>query len=457
MQTTRTTTHAVGRIADSFTPRYLAAIVVVAFVMRLAAGEIIGGGLSSPYKEDENDYAGLATRVVQGLGFTNKDGAPTSYRTPGLPLLLAMPISLVGPDILVMRVFMALVGSLLVPACYLLGRAATDSQRAGWIAAVVAAVFPTWVIPSSSLLSDVPTTVSITFMTWMLIEGYRRESLAWIGGAGILWAISTLIRPVCLAYAAGIVPWLLLMMRDWRMRIATVMTAIVCGACILAPWTIRNRLVHGRFVLTSTTGGIELYKANNPDATGILAIDHEHFEASLSRRYPVNRYPNEAVRSNLFQVDAVDFIRNNPSRFAHLCFVRFVQFWKAYSPRVALSNNVVMMASFGLALPLFVVQVIRLAWRPGPEMLFLFMILSQTGLHMVFPSIVRYRMPIEPLIILMAITGGLWTLAHCGALRSKLVFRDGSISGPADVLPSIDPELAGDALLPSGSARSPAE
>jgi hypothetical protein len=66
--------------------------------------------------------------------------------------------------------------------------------------------------------------------------------------------------------------------------------------------------------------------------------------------------------------------------------------------------------SFGIALPFFLVQVIRSAWRRGPEMLLFLIILCHTGLHMVYGSIVRYRIPIEPLVMVMAITGFCWSL-----------------------------------------------
>ena len=87
-------------------------------------------------------------------------------------------------------------------------------------------------------------------------------------------------------------------------------------ACMLLPWTIRNSYAHGRFVLLSTQGGSELYKGNNPDATGILAIDHHHFDDVLSDHYPMEKFPDEAVRSDLFQADAVKFIR---SQSATIC------------------------------------------------------------------------------------------------------------------------------------------
>jgi 4-amino-4-deoxy-L-arabinose transferase-like glycosyltransferase len=384
----------------------MAVLICIGFILRIAAAEIFTVGLNGGYQGDEEQYMSLATHIVQGLGFTNKNGIPISTPPPGLPLLLAMPISIAGPKVAVIRIFMAVVGSLLIPACYLLGRSLTGSQKVGWIAAVIAVFFPTWMIYSSSSHSDIPATVLVTLIVWMLVEGYRRHSLLWIAGAGILWGTATLMRAGCLAYAPGIILWLLLIMPDWKMRLAAVVAALVPCACILAPWSMRNMQVYGTFVLISTYGGSELYRANNPEATGIDYLDRP-FEI-MSQRYPEGQYPNEAVRNQLLQADAVKFIRENPQRFAQLCFIRFIQFWKLYSPRIPLSNSLAVIASFGVALPFFLMQVVRLGWRREPEMLFLFIILCQTGLHMVFSSTARYRIPIEPLVILMAITGFRW-------------------------------------------------
>lgn len=221
-----------------------------------------------------------------------------------------------------------------------------------------------------------------------------------------------MIRSVCLIYGPGLALWLVLLMPTWKKRAAALLVLIVPFVCILLPWTIRNTRVHGRFVLLSTQGGSELYKGNNPDATGILAEDHHHFDEVLSERYPSEKFPDEAVRSDLFQAEAVKFIRNNPQRFAELCWIRFGQFWKLYSPRVPLSNSLVVIASFGIALPFFLIQAIRVGWQRGAEMLLMLVILSQTALHMVFTSIVRYRLLIEPLVVVLAIAGFQWTWRH---------------------------------------------
>jgi 4-amino-4-deoxy-L-arabinose transferase-like glycosyltransferase len=392
--------------------RNLAVLIFIGFILRIVVAEVFvfGEGLNSGYEGDERGYMSLATHIVQGLGFTNKNGIPVSYPLPGLSLLLAMPISIIGPKVAVIRMFMAAVGSLLIPVCYLLSRSLTGSQKVGWIAAAIAVFFPTWVYYSSPIFTDIPVTVLVTLMIWMLIEGYRRQSLWWIAGAGILWGTATLTRAVCLVYAPGIVLWLLLIMPGWKRCLAAVVAMIVPWAFILAPWSMRNTHVYGTFVLLSSLEGTELYRANNPEATGVID------SANFPQPFPEDQYPKEVVRSKMFQAEAVKFIRENPWRFAQLCFNRFIQFWKIYSPRVLLSYSLVMIASFGVALPFFLMQVIRLGWRRGPEMLFLFIIVCHTGFHTVYSSNVRYRITIEPLIIIMAITGFCWALGRFRAI-----------------------------------------
>ena len=176
-------------------------------------------------------------------------------------------------------------------------------------------------------------------------------------------------------------------------------------AAALAPWAARNAALQGEFVPVSTGGGMELYIGNNPRATGILARDFRVFAEELSEIYPRDLYPSEAERSGLFQRDAVAFIRENPGRFLHLSAVRIGQFWKVYSPRVPLWQSVLTIGSFGLALPLAALHAARFGWRRGPAMLFVVLIASQTAVHAVFTSAIRYRIPIEPLVVALAAGG----------------------------------------------------
>jgi hypothetical protein len=257
-------------------------------------------------------------------------------------------------------------------------------------------------------MTDIPASVLIALLVWLLVEGFRRESLLWIAGAGFVWGVAILTRAVSLSYAPGIILWLLLVIPNLKMRFAAIATILIAAAAVVAPWSIRNTYVHGTFVLTSTQGGSEFNKGNNFKATGILAYDHAYFSENLEQRYPREQYVNEARRSSLYQADAVDFISKNPGRFVELCFIRFTELWKLYSPRVPLIASLAVIGSFGVALPFFLIQAVRRSWQRGPEMLLLLIIACHTAVHVVYTSIVRYRVPIEPLLITMAIQGFYW-------------------------------------------------
>jgi len=389
--------------------RDLTLLLLVGFVLRLITSQILVGGLNRAYEGDEGSYVNLATHIVQGLGFTDSSGRPTSYRAPGLPLLVSIPISFVGPNIIGLRIFMCFVESLLTPVFFFLVRSVTGSPKLALIAALIGIVFPTWLIPSGTVMTDLPAAIVVVSTAWMLIEGHRRQSLLWISGAGVCWGAATLIRAVSLVYAPAIILWLLVVMPDRNRRLAAVLAMIVAFGCLIAPWSIRNTHVHGKFVAFSTQAGIQLYISNNPAATGIMATDQAYVDATRAQRFP---NVDEVDRDKLFQAEALNFIRENPWRFAQLCLFRFGEFWKLYSPRVPLLNSVAVIASFGLALPFFLLQAIRCGWRRGPEMLFVLIILCHMTVHMVYGSIVRYRVPIEPLIIVMAITGFCWVFGR---------------------------------------------
>jgi 4-amino-4-deoxy-L-arabinose transferase-like glycosyltransferase len=399
--------------------RQIVLLTFAAFVVRMLVAQFVLGGLSREYQGDESDYVKLAIHFVQGLGFSDNAGRPTSLRTPGLPLLLTLPIWLTSANIGAIRLFMCLLESLMIPAVYLLARSVTGSEKIGLVAGAIAVVFPSWMFPSGAILTDIIAGILTCVLVWMLVESRQRRSVSWIAGAGTIWGIATLIRPVSLSYAPAIIAWLFLLRAGRRDSLVAIGAVIIAFASTLAPWTIRNFYVHGTFVLISTQAGTELYKGNNPMATGILAFDHTFFDENLAQIHPEEMYPNEAVRSKKFQADAVKFIVDNPRRFAELCFLRLIELYKTYSPRVPLLASIAVTASFGAALPFFLIQVVRRGWDRGPEMLMLLIILCQTATHVVFTSVVRYRIPVEPLIVVLAIQGFLWSLTRLGVGQRK--------------------------------------
>jgi 4-amino-4-deoxy-L-arabinose transferase-like glycosyltransferase len=379
-------------------------IFLVALVLRLAVAQWAAGGLHRALAGDEPDYVTRALSLADGRGIADADGRPSSLRMPGLPALLAAVFSIAGPNVAAARVVMCVLGALLAPLCYLLG-SVLGGRRAGLPCAALAAVFPNWVWYSGDLMTDLPCAALGALLAWMLVEAWRRDSLPRFALAGLIGGVGVLFRATMLVFVPGIVLWIFLVVPGLRRRVAA--TGLVCGAlvCALAPWAARNTAVQGEFVPLSTQGGIELFIANNPRATGVLAHDFALYRDELAARYPRDLFPNEARRSAMYERDALSFIRGNFGRFLRLCAVRVGEFWKVYSPRVPLWQSLLTIASFGLALPFAALAAARRGWRRGPEMLFVILIASQTALHAVFTSVIRYRISIEPFVLALAVAG----------------------------------------------------
>ncbi len=69
-------------------------------------------GPSVPLGGDEGAYHALAVRLSDGRGFVAESGAPTAWRTPGLPGFLSLVYRATRPDPPVARVVLAVFTSL---------------------------------------------------------------------------------------------------------------------------------------------------------------------------------------------------------------------------------------------------------------------------------------------------------------------------------------------------------
>ena len=167
----------------------------------------------------------------------------------------------------------------------------------------------------------------------------------------------------------------------------------------MAPWWIRNGNVFGHFMPATTEGGYTLWVTNNPRATGgghcFMPEPPGTFEGM--GEYEIDR---------TFQRMGADYIREHPGHFLRLAAAKFVDFWRLWphadEPGVGLPAAIAAGLSFTplLLLALWGALVTRARWRPLLLLYLLF--LYYTSLHMVYMSITRYRVPIEPYLIVLA-------------------------------------------------------
>ena len=263
----------------------LAAAVRLAFVLAYPQYPALLG--------DDDMYDEVAWHLASGDGFVGGvGGIAAPGRSPGpeiaigpaYPAFLAAVYRVAGHNLQAARVAQALLGSVTVLLCYLLGRDAVH-HAAGRTAAVLATVSPALVSYTGMLLSETLFTFLLVLMVWLVLCAMHSDTpIQWVL-AGVVAGLATLAREEALLAVPlfAIVAW----SARPRAVVRTVGPFVAACLLIVGIWTVRNYAVFGRFVLVSanagqtvwisTKGWTEWHKAESPEyqaiAGGLSYVD----------------------------------------------------------------------------------------------------------------------------------------------------------------------------------------
>jgi 4-amino-4-deoxy-L-arabinose transferase-like glycosyltransferase len=276
-------------------------ILLLALVLRigwaLAAPQVDPLLRETPLHGEAVGYFLLGFNLVYSGNFAY-DGDPTAYRTPGYPALL-VPFTRLGWDALpAVRLFQALLGTLLVWVVYALGQRFL-AQRTALLAALGTALYPLliyitgWIYPETLFL--------LLFWAGLLCLARVVDRPGWVWPllAGGLIGLAVWVKPQAWLF----LPLLLLLGLAARWKKADlkrVLLALLVMLAVLLPWLARNTLVFGGWVGLTTSSGSEFYAGNNPQSRGGSAWVE-----------PLEGMP-EPESDRVLQARAWDWIRGNP-------------------------------------------------------------------------------------------------------------------------------------------------
>jgi hypothetical protein len=98
--------------------------------------------------------------------------------------------------------------------------------------------------------------------------------------------------------------------------------------------------------------------------------------------------------------EGVNWIRNNPKKFSWLIWRRFIHFWRLWPKMATKRNKIIAKLTSGVYLPLAFLGMIlsyKKYWQKTLLLIFLF--ISFTLAYLPFFCMIRYRVPIDPLIL----------------------------------------------------------
>jgi 4-amino-4-deoxy-L-arabinose transferase-like glycosyltransferase len=243
--------------------------------------------------------------------------------------------------------------------------------------------------------ADAPTKLSriALYAAVMAAATYTKASLTWL----------PLLLPLLLAGTAV----------SWRDAVRAALAAALIYCALLSPWWIRNAQLFGEPVFFTTSSGSNLYLGNNR-ANVTAGVD---WDSDVERSFvDANERLPEVARDRAYGSRAIEYIRDDPARFAADMGRKLVRFWNVFPNHGAYQQGpyrVVIASSYGpaLALALCAVWLYRRRWRFLLPVYALFAYL--TLVHTVTIASLRYRLPLEVFLVVLAAGA----LAHLAARR----------------------------------------
>jgi 4-amino-4-deoxy-L-arabinose transferase-like glycosyltransferase len=386
-------------------PVWLTAVLAVALIAAAVVDRIVAAtpGRICLIEGDAEGYWLLGGHLAKGEDYVVYQPPRKILRMPGLPVILAGCRLVFGDAKLPARIVLAMIGAAGCGCVYWLGCELVGPE-VGLIAAAATAVSPALVVFSPLFLSEssfatAMTAALVPIVRLLKIRGGGTPRLLESALAGLLCALATYLRPTWLPIvilAAGLVVVV------GRFQVARWIEAGVLLAAFgvaYAPWVIRNHDVSGHWVITTLWVGPSLYDGLNPNATGdsdMTFFDRDNLLGRMSE-YDVDQE---------YRRRAWEFVAANPGQTAQLALIKAGRYWSPLPNAAQFGQPVVSLGLFAATLPLYLFAVVgvwahRRDWRLllatlGPAAFF-------CAVHMLFVGSIRYRLPAEmPLWILAA-------------------------------------------------------
>jgi 4-amino-4-deoxy-L-arabinose transferase-like glycosyltransferase len=381
----------------------LTAVLIVAFTVRVAVALL----LPDQGFVDAHNYreAGQQFWEVFRIG--------KSHMMPLYPILVGLVGGGFGQIVLD-----ALLSTAAVWLVYALSLKLFSDRAAAFTGALAAAFYPYFIFYSAVGLTE-PLFIALLLAAF----------LAWYRGAFIAAAIFTvfgiLTRPAIELLAPLLVCYFAFFLHGLGVK-GTARQLLVYAAVYLAlmsPWWVHNYATYGTFVRLDLATGIVLRSANNPmneSGGSIFGKDWDPDEFS--------NITDPVARDRALREAAIAYIEEHPVHFAEMALIKFTRFWQPWPYASEYKGSfylLVSLLSYGPILLLSLAYLVLWGRQDLRKILPILMFIAYlTAVHCVVVSSIRYRLPIEPFLIIFAsvavtrIARGAWKPSNPMALKS---------------------------------------
>jgi 4-amino-4-deoxy-L-arabinose transferase-like glycosyltransferase len=413
--------------------RDLAAIAALAFVLRAGWALVFGRIEQGP--NDALFYEIAASNLASGHGYSQLFGGATAHWPPGYPFLVSLLYEVFGIHVKLGLALNVGFGAATAGLLYLVAREAMG-RAGGLVAGVTFAILPAPIFFTGLFLSESTFIFMLVgFLALALFLPERRWTPVLLGVVAGLAAL-TKGEGVLLPVIPLAMWWGQTARGPWLRRSAVLLVAM---ALTILPWTIRNAIEMDAFIPVATNASTTLWSGHNSEANGGAV----YAPASLLDRIPKRISPteHEVEEARLLRREAIDWAIRNPHKELGLIPRKLLSLGNATSGvfpiwfnapggRPVGTSSVLVFSVVGDAFDYFLILVTlasvvllgaRRLWRFHPLMrgALAYLIASLVTYGFVYYGQFRYRLPMEPLMILVATPLLLAVWARRGLVRGE--------------------------------------
>lgn len=429
------------RVATRLRPPSEGVWMFAAALLLRAGYAWLAHGPSAAASSDAASYDTIAWNLARGLGFS-LDGAagpyPTAFVPPLMPWLVSVLYRLAGHDVFAAIQLMCGIGAT-VPLLLRAVTTALAGESAGRIAGWLAVGHPLLVFFSGHLLTESMFTAMLLLAIHASLEWVRNPQTARAAGAGVLWGLAALTRPVALPLPLLVAAWAWLplgLALGPAARRRQLLALLAGWAIAVGPWTLRNAAEFGAFIPVTVGGGRSLLDANNP-----LVWDDPALRGGATSVYHLEPYASALRGRSEPEQDAVsarlatEFAWSRSGDWPRMAAAKLARLWRltaeagttgtwaregsplrpllaAFDPLLIASLVTFPLALAGAA---FALAGSRRLYQSLPLLVIAFATLGAV----VYWGALRLRAPIEPLVIAYAGLGAAemlrrWRLGRSG-------------------------------------------
>lgn len=418
--------------------RILAFILILSVALRVGVALYMGNSIAPlPGVADQESYHHLAQRLLGGYGFTvgenwwpvTQAGEPTAHWSYLYTLYVTAVYALLGVNPLAARLIQAVAVGLLMPwLAYRLAHklfspmSITDErmverEQGPWLglaAAGITAVYIYFFYYAGALMTESFYIVAILWSFDLALGIWQAERPSWRQWLllGLALGVTVLLRQLFLLFIPFMLAWLWWATRPSLLKLVAPLLVVLL---LMLPWMVRNYLAFDQFVLLNTNSGYAFYWGNHPiygtKFIPILPAEMGTYLDLLPRDL-LRQNLNEAALDSALLGRALEGILADPGRYLLLSLSRippYFEFWPTADS--GLVSNLARVGSFGLFLPFMLYGLWRTvryrfpSWTArlsSPFTLIYLFALVYTAIHVLTWTLVRYRLPIDALLVQLA-------------------------------------------------------